>query len=292
MTRTLITEALDIIIHDNKLVRLAFLTSFCHTIIIVLLLVLNLNNLIVARFEKWVPLGQAIEFILQRSSTHNVTSILIITIVVLIIGYAIVYPIGEAALIFYLKDKKYSISNAIGNGMNTFFPMFELSALAGSFSITSYILIIIRVFMLDIANSVFIQILLGIWGFFIIIVALSRPYTKFCIVMEWLTVADAIKRSIWLSLRYFWTTAKFVILEMLLIIRFLINVLVIVGIPIIMLYIANAVNILNANIVGTIIAITVIILILITTYINGIIEAFFIAYRYKWFNRILEKERV
>jgi hypothetical protein len=70
---------------------------------------------------------------------------------------------GEAALIYYIKDNKHSLGNAMGKGINAFFPMFEYSALSSSFSVTTYIILVIRIFMLDIVDSVFIQIIFGIW---------------------------------------------------------------------------------------------------------------------------------
>ncbi len=290
MTRSLINEALQYIINDHKIIRLSFITSFCHSVVIILLLVLNLNNLMVARFSTWVPMSEAIGFILNRFAENNIVSMLIIIIIVLGIGYFLIEPIGQASLIYYIKDKKYSIGSALGKGMNAFFPMFEYSALSSSFSVTTYIILIIRVFMLNIVDSIFIQILFGIWGFCILVVAILRPYSKYSIIIEWSSVTDAIKRSWSLALTNLWTTIKFVLLEILLIIRFFINVIVVVGIPVLFMYFASILNILDSEIFGTILAIIIFGLLLLTTYINSIIEAFFMIYRYKAFERILAEE--
>ncbi len=73
--------------------------------------------------------------------------------------------------------------------------MFEYGALSSSFSVTTYIILVIRIFMLNIVDSVFIQILFGIWGFCILVVAILRPYSKYSIIIEGSSVTDAIKRS-------------------------------------------------------------------------------------------------
>lgn len=290
MTRSLINETLQYIIHDHKIIRLAFITSFCHSIVIILLLVFNLNNMMVARFSTWVPMGEAFNAILGRSSAHNFGSILILSIVVLGIWYFLIQPIGEAAIIYYIKDQKHSVWDALGKGMNAFFPMFEYSALSASFSVSSYIIIVIRVFMLNIVDNGFIHIVMGIWGFCILIVSILRPYSKFSIIIKWSDVTHAIKHSSSLALKNLWTTVKFVLLEIFLAMRFLINVAVVVGIPVLFIYFASIFHILDSQIFGTIIAIIIIGLTLLTTYINAIIESFFAVYRYKAFERILETD--
>jgi hypothetical protein len=148
---------------------------------------------------------------------------------------------------------------------------------------------VIRIFMLDIVDSVFIQIIFGIWWFCILVVAILRPYSKYSIIIEWSSVTEAIRRSWSLALTNLWTTIRFVFLEILLIIRFFINLVVVVGIPVLFMYFASILNILDSEIFGTILAIIIFGLFLLTTYINAIIEAFFMIYRYKAFERIIEK---
>lgn len=79
-------------------------------------------------------------------------------------------------------------------------------------------------------------------------------------------------------------------LEILLSIRFFINVAVVVGIPVLFMYFASILNILDSKIFGTLLTITIVGLFMLTTYINAIIESFFMVYRYKAFERIIEHE--
>lgn len=54
--------------------------------------------------------------------------------------------------------------------------------------------------MLNIVDSIFIQILFGIWGLCIFVVAILRPYSKYSIIVEGASVTDSIKRSSSLAL--------------------------------------------------------------------------------------------
>lgn len=271
---------------DIKLVRLAFITSFCHSLIVLFLLLYNLNNMAAARFEKWVALGEILEFIVTTWIKFNIVPLLIVIIIGLLIGYSLLYPIGQAALIHYLRDQKFSIRDALSKWTTTFFSMFEFSALAGTFSMSTFVFIIIRLFMLDIIDSVLVRIVFGIWGISILIVAILWPYTRYIIVIEKMGMYDAIKRSAFYAIRNLWQTTKFVMIELFLLIRFLINILIVIGIPFALMYIANWLNIIDSSTVGTIIIVISIGLLLWTAYINGIIEAFFATYRYKVYEKI------
>lgn len=55
---------------------------------------------------------------------------------------------------------------------------------------------------------------------------------------------DAIKRSGFYAIRNLWQTIKFVLLEFLLVIRFLINIIIVIGIPFVLVYIASILNII------------------------------------------------
>jgi len=140
--------------------------------------------------------------------------------------------------------------------------------------------------MLDIIDSIFIRVIFGIWGICILIVAILWPYSRYIIVIEKMSMYDAIKRSAFYAIRNLRQTTKFVMIELLLLIRFLVNILIVIGIPFVLMYIANWLNIIDSSTVGTIIIIVSIGLLIGTAYINGIIEAFFATYRYKVYEKI------
>jgi MFS family permease len=289
MGKRIIAEALQLVMEDIKLVRIAFITSFCHSLIIIFLLIFNINNMFVARFETWVPLSDVMEFLVTSWIRGNVVTSLIIVIIILMLWYAILYPIGQAAIIHYLRDQKFSIRDALAKWLTTFFPMFEFSALSGTFSMSTFIFIIIRLFMLDIVDNIFVRIIFGIRWLSILVVTILWPYSRYIIVIEKISMYDAIKRSGFYAIRNLWQTTKFVFLELLLLLRFLINIVFVIWVPFLLLYIASWFNLINSTTVWTIVAIVSIVLLLCTAYINGIIEAFFATYWYKIYNKIVQE---
>ena len=73
-------------------------------------------------------------------------------------------------------------------------------------------------------------------------------------------------------------------------VRFIINAIVVMWIPFLIVYIAIWFNVIESKIVWYVIAISVIVLLFLMAYINAIIEAFFMAYRYKVYKSIIEQE--
>lgn len=289
MGKRIIAAALLLVMEDIKLVRIAFITSFCHSLIVMFLLTFYLNNMMVARFEKGIPLWDALQFLVTASMKGNLVMILIIAIIILLIGYGVLYPVWQAALIHYLHDKKFSMRDAMAKWVTTFFPMFEFGALEGTFSISSLIFIVIRLFMLDIMDNWFIRAIVIIQWLTVLVVSILWPYTRYIIILEWLSMYDAIKRSAYYSIRNLWQTIKFVLLQLLLLTRFFVNILIIVWIPLILTYIASRFHIINFKTVEVIIIIIWILLLFGTAYINGIIEAFFASYWYKIYHKIVEE---
>jgi len=241
----------------------------------------------IERFEKGVPLWEVIEFLITSGIKSNAVTLFVIVIIILLIGYSLVYPIGQAAIIHYLRDQKFSIRDALSKGITTFFPMFEFSVLAGTFSISTFVFIVIRLFMLDIADNVLIRIVFSIRWLSILTATLLWPYARYVIVIEKLGMYDAIKRSAFYAIRNLWQTTKFVMLELLLLLRFLINIVLVIGIPFGLMYVASWFNIIDSKTVGTIIVIISIGLLLGTAYVNGIIEAFFATYWFKIYKKIV-----
>jgi hypothetical protein len=99
-------------------------------------------------------------------------------------------------------------------------------------------------------------------------------------------VTSAMKKSISLSLTHFGITLKFMMISFLLQLRFLVNVIVTIAIPVGIMRAAIQFNLVNNLYVDTIIYASAIAIILITGYINAIIEAFFMTYRRKVYQMI------
>ncbi|MCF7834481.1 hypothetical protein K9M48_00300 [Candidatus Gracilibacteria bacterium] len=289
MFRQILRESINKITEDTKLIRLSFLVTFCHCISIVYLMVWNINNLLTYRYDKSISTGKALEYIINRSQDNNMTLWVIIFVSFVFLGYFLLYPVGESSLIHYLNDGIKKTGKALGKGINDFFVMFEFEALATTFSFFMYIITILRLFMLNILDNTFVIILVIIRGAAVLFATILRSYARFAIVIEGHQVFGAIKRSVYLTFLNFGTTIKFVFIQIFLTIRFLINAIVIMGVPFLIVYIAIWLNVIESKIVGYIIAISVIAMLILMAYINAIIEAFFVTYRYKVYKSITEE---
>lgn len=288
MFKSILRDSITKITEDTKLVRLSFLVTFCHFVSIVYLIVWNVNNLLTYKYEKWIAMSDALQYILNRSQNNNMTVILIIIIAIIFLWYSLLYPIWEAAMIHYLDDGKQSTWRSIWKWMNDFFVMFEFDAMLFSFSFFSFFITVFRMFMLNIIDNTFIIIIIIIWWIVVLLATILWSYAKFAIVLEWQNVFSAIKRSASLTIMNFGTTIKFVMIQLFLTIRFLINAIVIMGIPFLIVYVAIWFNVIESKIVWYVIAVSVIVLLFLMAYINAIIEAFFMTYWYRVYKIVTE----
>lgn len=291
MFKRILRDSISKIVEDTRLIRLSFLVTFCHFVSIVYLMVWNINNLLTYRYEKWIPMSKALEYILNRSQDNNMTVAIIIVVAIIFIWYSLLYPIWESAMIHYLDKEWQRTWKVIWKWVNDFFVMFEFEAMMFSFGIFTYLITTLRMFMLNILDNSFIIILIIIWWIVVLLATILWSYAKFIIVLEWQNVFSAIKRSASLTIMNFGTTIKFVVIQLFLMIRFVINAIVVMGIPFLIVYIAIWLNVIESKIVWYVIAISVIILLFLMAYINAIIEAFFMTYRYKVYKSITEESK-
>lgn len=291
MFKRILRDSITKIVEDTRLIRLSFLVTFCHFVSIVYLIVWNINNLLTYRYEKWIPMWDALKYILTRSQNNNMTVAIIIVVAIIFIWYSLLYPIWESAMIHYLDKEGQRTWKVIWKWVNDFFVMFEFEAMMFSFSIFTYLITTLRMFMLNILDNMFIITLIIIWWVVVLLATILWSYAKFAIVLEWQNVFSAIKRSASLTIMNFWTTIKFVVIQLFLMIRFLINAIVVMGIPFLIVYIAIRLNVIESKVVWYVIAISVVVLLFLMAYINAIIEAFFMTYRYKVYKSITEEAK-
>jgi len=97
---------------------------------------------------------------------------------------------------------------------------------------------------------------------------------------------DAMKKSMTMALENLKASVKYALINYLLQIRVVINIVIFLGVPALLIYGATQLNITNLLIVQYIIYGTLIILGLLTAYINGLIEAFFMTVRYHFYKKI------
>lgn len=281
-----VEEAYWLVSNDTKFVRLTTLTTIIHSIIFLLYVWVSARRVFAANSTntKWLwDLLQSIEGLF--TSTAVFWWVIGIGII-LAIGYFLMPAIWEASLIHYLSAEQKRWSVSLGKWFSSFFPMFEYNGLISFFTLLPYFIVLSRFWMLDLLWNILVIIIMVLWGLIILFAWIFLPFTKYYIVIEDLKPFDAMKKSMSLSLSNLGTATRTAILQYILSIRFIINILLFLGLPLLILYIATAFDITHGWPVATVIIIVSIIVWLLTAYINWIIEAFFITLRYRLFVEI------
>ena len=89
----IIHDSINQMISDPKIVRLTFLTTFFHSIIVIFLVILNLNKFFVQNIQAGSDLGKIPQFIVQQINGHHVVTIFVSITIILFLLYSIIYPI-------------------------------------------------------------------------------------------------------------------------------------------------------------------------------------------------------
>lgn len=210
-------------------------------------------------------------------------------IVIWLILYFFFPPIAEWALISYL-DKNKSIWSSLGRWLVKFFPMFELHGIMSLFSFLFLFIVISRLYALDMMDSTFIEPLIIIWFIFSLFFNFSVMYAKYFIVLENMGPFDAVRESIKISFLNIKITFKYFIIYILLYFRLIFNILILIWIPLWALYLFLKFWSLDTEIVKYVVFVLMWLMFLLTAYINGIIEAFFISMWYEVFKELDKEE--
>lgn len=193
-------------------------------------------------------------------------------------------------MIFYLSNPKKQGTLSLGKGMSRFLQMFEFDSAISFFTIPILLIAISRFYVMGILGNGFVISTLIVWFIIICFAAFLLPYSRYFIVLEKEQFFDAMKKSMTMSIEHFALTFRFIVVDAILHIRFIINIIIVFGIPLGLMYVANWLGIAENIILRTVFIVLVIILFLLTAYINGIIEAFFTTYWYKLFKHVQSEE--
>jgi hypothetical protein len=150
--------------------------------------------------------------------------------------------------------------------------------------------VLIRIYLMDIFDNIMIQFMIVIRWVIVVLATMLWQYAQIIIALEWCPVFDAIKKSTKVAASNLSLSFKLMLVELILLLRFFVIWAIIVWIPLWLVYIAVWLDILNNSFVEGIIWVVCWALILILSYINCIIEAFFITYWYKAYTALTEKE--
>lgn len=279
MTKKILKESYNEILEDTKLVKIATITTIFHSLIFVCYILYQIY-VVISSFE-WSNIAsfdKIFEFVSVITSNSTFVYWFWWILVVIVIWYFLLPPVAEAALIYYINDNKKCWTDSIWKWLVKFFPMFEFNTITSFFKFFVFLFALSRVYVLWILDNVLIMIVFWLRFAVIVISTLMLPYTKFLIVLEWESWLDAVKISIRMTLEHFNLTLKFILINILLHVRLLFNIFMLVWIPLCLIYILITFDFFHNVLFLSIIYATIFLLIILTAYINWIIEAFFLTY--------------
>ncbi|UFX83436.1 hypothetical protein [Candidatus Absconditicoccus praedator] len=290
MPNPILLESYNKISEDNKLIRLATVTTIIYSIIFVVYVIYQLYYIVSEGAAQAETMDIAFEYIQFFMDNIQFAGVIVTLIITLAVGYFLLPPIADGALISYLNNPEKGGKSSIGKGLLNFFPMFEYNSMMSVVNYLIFFIAVTRLWDMGILENTFVQVVILIWAFIIFFSTIFFHYSKFLIIIEGYGPVDAIKKSIALTLENFGITLKFVLMNYFLYIRFLLNIVIIVIIPWIFIWIFYTLGIDDIQIIQYSMYIIFGILILLTAYINGIIEAFFTTYWYKVYKTITKNE--
>lgn len=291
MFKKILQSSSQALLSRPKIIRLAFFTLVFFSIVRLYYLVYYFNTILIWKYETGVQISDALMYFITTLNEHHAIGTIIVAILIIIIGYLWLYPIGQASVIYALHEPEKSNFSAFSKGLGRFFPMLEYGGLSIPFGLFTFCTVVLRLYLIDVLGNFVMDILIGIRGVMVLFASVFRSYAKVIITLDGVQVFDAIKKSTKVAFLNLGLSIKLMFVEFLLLFRFLITGALIVGIPLGLVYVAVRLNILDNGFVEGMIWIIAGALLLILSYINCIIETFFLTYRYQAYKAIaLSKE--
>lgn len=265
------------------------MTSFFHSLIASLLILLNINTLFAKNYENGLYVGKVAEFFVQEINTNHVISWVIGIAIVLFVAYSIIYPIGQGAIIHYLNDKNRSINAALKKGKELFFPLFEYGIVSLILSPTVYRLTILKIMVSGGIHSSLTVLLLIIRFIGMTLINALKIYTRYTITLEGKGVYDAVLQSYAMTIKSFKENFRYIKAQTYLLINFSVNLLIIYAIPILFIYLAIILNIIQYGGVKRTVYGIFFFGILFGAYASCIVRAFFAYFRQEAYNNFNQK---
>lgn len=288
MFRQILSDSVTVLFQNPKLIRLSFLTLVFYSIVRIYFIVYYFNTFLLYKYESWVQLSDAFIYVLDKLNNQWILRAVIWVIVVLI-WYLWFHPIGEASVVSALDNPQQSAFRSFVRGSGKFFPMLEYSWLSIPFWVFTFCTVMLRLYLMDIFDNIFITIIVGIRWFLVLFASVCWSYARIIIALEGCQVFDAIKKSTSLAMNNLGLSVKLMFIELLLMLRFIVIGLLIVGIPVLLIYIAVWLDVIQNSFVETTIRVVAASLLLVIAYLNCIVEAFFLTYWYQAYRKISPK---
>ncbi len=293
--RPLIQATYEQVSEDTKLVRLTTITKLIHSVFFLFFMGVNLYRMIIklvdgsdaAYFASWGT-NQIITRVTETFPLSEYGGMLFIVAIILVAWYYLFPPIGEWALIEYLADEEKKWSLALLKWFTHFFKMFEYRWMTSLFSPLFFMIFLSRFWVMDVIDNWLVSWVLILWWSIMLFTMIFFSFAQYYIVLDGAKPIEAISKSIKLSLSNMWQVLKTVILQFILWISFVINIVLFFGLPLLIFYAWIQFGGKMNGLLGTILVVVATVVGFLLSYVNGIIESFFITLRYRLFVHLRE----
>jgi hypothetical protein len=204
MIKAIVQQSIHFLLRKPKIIRLSFLTTFGHTIVRIYIVSYFLVSVVRTRYEAGVDISTAILYLFNKIQELNIRGVIIPFVLVILIRYIYIYHIGEASLIYYIQNEGKKFFSALHRGIQKFFPMMGNNALFGmGLGLYTVVTYTIRLNMMDLLGNIAIKGILIMRWLIALFITIFAPYVKYYITMYDMTVFDAFRKSISLTLGNF-----------------------------------------------------------------------------------------
>lgn len=283
-TNEILAKSYEHIADDTKFIRLVTITNFVHSLVFVFILMYNIYMLM-DHFTSKISID-IMKYVTQILLTPNIVPVFVIVGITLLIWQLLLPPIGEAACVYYLDDPDHKGKSSLAKGLPKFFQLFEYDGMFYFFTYSTFVVFVGRLFILDIFFEPIVLALVVIWWLVVFAVNVCIPYARYIIILEDKSIADWISEAVSMALKNLWLSVKLALITLILNLRFIINIIFIVWIPLLFIYLILYFDLDKNDLVKYGIYITVALLTFALAYINWIIESYFMCMRYEAYKYI------
>ena len=102
MFKKILQASAQALLSRPKIIRLAFFTLLCFSIVRLYYIIYYFNTILIWKYESGVQVSDALMYFISTLHAHHAVGTIIIAVLIIIVGYLWLYPIGQASVILLL----------------------------------------------------------------------------------------------------------------------------------------------------------------------------------------------
>ncbi|MCS6983020.1 MAG: hypothetical protein NZL83_02400 [Candidatus Absconditabacterales bacterium] len=284
--KQLLRESVSFLFNYPVLVRLTFFLGGIMSLYSIFSVLIKINNVAHFKYEltegTFVYVNMVIDFFLSQ----GLASVLFIILIIAFVGYVILYPLSVGFGILYLDTGKLTMSK----GFDTYFPVVVMSSVLSFLTFGSWhIQLVLWLYIMDVLFDPFVLVIVGIVFVVVVFSSIFLPFSLYFLLLEhdgggleneaW----NAMQKSARLVLDNFGTTIAYSLFQMVLQMRYVLNILLVVGLPISLVYLSVEYQLVSFEFAMWFAVGLASVILLFVMYVDAVLDALFMTYRYKLF---------